>query len=399
MARAYTTWSPELIADVLHLRARGLAYATIAEQLAESHNVNMTAEAVRHIVRKNKDQAEFDPADADVETLRAVRRTQRTNASVAKQNRAILDHLNEQQDIVAAINAAASTVARRPKVKVRKSKQSSKTKMTIEMLVSDVHFGKKTETFNHAVCRRRLQHYTAVTIGEIERANKNFDVEHLIVGLLGDIIESSTIHGPESQVGCEFNSSEQLQVAIESLMLDVLEPVAQLGIPITVIAVVGNHDRLEQNKTYNMPGRNGLTWVIYKTLEMMCNRAGYTHMKWVIPEGIYTTIDIYGTTVLVEHGDFIDGGLSAKAFNSHIVKRSLQLGKSIRCLRIGHWHTFSNFDNGAVIVNASVPGNDSYADVRGYNSSAGQAISLYVKTKNRQTSYYHTLLVQLGEIV
>jgi Icc-related predicted phosphoesterase len=396
MARAYTTWSPELIADVLHLRARGLAYATIAEQLAESHNVNITAEAVRHIVRRNKDQAEFDPADADVDTLRAVRRTQRTNASVAKQNRAILDHLNEQQDIVAAIGQATASLAPRPKVKLRKTKKSGKTKMTIEAMISDVHVGKKTSTFNLDVCRLRLRQYTEVLIGEIERASKNYDVEKIILAFLGDIIENALMHGRESTMNCEFGNPEQVRWAIELFMQEVIEPVAALGIPVIALGITGNHDREEMIKTYNHPGMNSLTWVIYKSLQMLTERAGFSHVKWTIPDGIYTTLNIYGDEILYEHGDHVSGGNTKKAYTNHMVKRSQQLNTIIKGIRAGHFHEYACFDNGTIIVNASVPGQDSYADVLGFSSNAGQVINFYVKTANRQSSFYHSFLVQLG---
>lgn len=398
MARPFK-YEVEVIAEVLACRAKGKSFERIAREVNGVFGTDLSAEAARHIVRNHKDQAQTEAPPADVEALKAIRRTSKVNSTVRRDNLAILDHLNAQDELLASIQAATAKLATRPKVKLRKKAAKGRTKMTVEMLLSDLHFGKKTAAFNHEVARRRMQHYTAVTLGEIERANKNFEVEHIVIAMLGDIIESSTIHGAESIAGCEFASAEQVQVAIEVLMEDVIEPLAQLGIPITIPAVVGNHDRLEQYKTYNLPGRNGLTWVIYKSLEMMTKQLGYKHIKWIIPDGIYCSLNIYGDEILYEHGDFIAGGHAAKAFSNHLVKRSQQLGKIFKAIRLGHWHTYSNFDNGAAIVNASLPGNDSYADVLGFASNSGQVVSLYVQTKNRHTSYYHSLLVQLGEIV
>jgi len=43
-----------------------------------------------------------------------------------------------------------------------------------------------------------------------------------------------------------------------------------------------------------------------------------------------------------------------------------------------------------------VCGQDSYAEIKGFNTSAGQTINYYVDTKARPSSFYYSFPVYLG---
>lgn len=386
----------EVIAAVLEARAKGRSFVWIAAEISQSFDIELTAEAARHITRKHRAEIPAEPVPADVEALKAIRRTTKANSAVRRDNLAILDHLNLQADIMAKISEAVTTLNKRPAVKLRTRKAKGKTCMTIEAMLSDIHVGKKTNDFNAEVCRLRLREYTKVLIGEVERNSKNFHVEHIVVAFIGDLIENALMHGRESQAVCEFNNPEQVRASIEIFTEEIIEPIARLGIPVTVVGITGNHDREAERPTYNSPGKNGLAWIIYKAMEMLTKAAGYKHVKWVIPEGVYAILDIYGDHILYEHGEHIKGGNTKKGYCKQMMDRSHQNGVLIKGIRVGHWHEYACYDNGQVIVNASVCGQDSYAEVNGYTSNAGQSINFYVKTANRQSSFYHSFLVQLG---
>ena len=159
-------------------------------------------------------------------------------------------------------------------------------------------------------------------------------------------------------------------------------------------AVTGNHDRTEHSRTMQEPGVNNLTWIIYKSLEELCQISGFKNVKFQIPTGSYIILDIYNNTVLYEHGDNVKG-TTKKSFETLIENRSRQSGISIDFGRFGHWHDYMCFDRGRIIVNESVCGLDSYASVMGFNSKAGQTINFYVDTKNRPNCFYYSFPVDL----
>lgn len=385
------------LAEIVAMRKAGAEFQLIADSLQRKYGLTVTDDSVRHAYNRNANLAEVTNTVGSIKVLKEIARVKRNNSQTAKENRTILAALNSREDLLEQLTSLVDKVA--PGVNAPRAAPTldpSKRAMTVEALISDVHVGKITKTFNVKECRKRLRLYTTVLLQEIERKRAHYNVEHVVLAMLGDMIENAMMHGKESAVNCEFGNAEQVRYATELLLEEVLLPVIQTGVPVTVIGIAGNHDRDEENPTYNDPGKASLTWVIYTMLKLLVERAGYTNVKWQIPEGVYTTLDIYGDTILYEHGDRIKGNNSKASFLANIMKRSGQVGKVIKGMRIGHWHEYNCYDNGAVIVNASVPGQDSYADVNGYNSLPGQVITYYVKTKNRDNAYYYSFLVQLG---
>lgn len=275
------------------------------------------------------------------------------------------------------------------------NRDSTKRSMTIELMLSDIHYGKKTKNFNLEVCRRRLRELVSVTLREIKDNQKLFSVDRLIVALLGDIIESYTMHGFESSLSSEFGNAKQVQSAIESLYADVLVPLAATGIKIDVPCVTGNHDRSETHRTMNDPGLNNLTWIIYNSLKMLCETAKMDNVTFYIPTESYVVLPIYDNFCLYEHGDNCKSNVKA-SFERLITARSQQTGKVIDFARFGHWHQNDTYDRGRIIVNESVCGQDSYAQVSGYNSTAGQTINYYIETKDRPTCFFKSFPVYLA---
>lgn len=284
-----------------------------------------------------------------------------------------------------------------PKYKKPKIKKSPKgRKMTMEALLSDIHYGKKTKKFNLKILRQRMEEFRDVFLAEMSQKEKTgFDVEKIIVALIGDIIESFTMHGIESAMSCEFGNAEQVQSAIVSLFHDFLRPVAMTGKDIVVIGISGNHDRTDKDKTFNNPGRIYMTWVIYNMLKELCTMSGLDNVSFIIPDESYLVYDIYHSPILYEHGDKLKN-TAKNTIENKMASRSRQAGRTIHMARFGHWHEYHCYDRGRAIINESVPGPDSYAQENGYMSTPGQTINFYIETDTRPTSFYYSFPVFLG---
>lgn len=390
-------FSDSQLADIIRLKNADAAYADIAAYLAKHYGLEVSTYSVQRAYLKYQHLFDVNDKKTGLKLLKDVARTKRNNSLTAKQNRVILDALNEQQDVLEQVREAVRGLGKMKIARPAKpaSKSATKTDVTVEVLVSDVHIGKKTPEFNLEVCRQRLRLYTQVVVQEIARKKAHYNVERIVLALLGDIIENATMHGVESARGCEFGNAEQVRFAIELLMAEVVVPLAQLGIPMDVVCVGGNHDRDGEDKTYHHPSQNALSWIIYQTLKMLCEQAKLKHVTWRIADGVYVVLDIYGDAILYEHGDHVKG-FDRKSFMNQLAKRSGQVGKLLKGIRIGHVHVHSTHDNGAAVVNGSVCGQDSYADVLGFNSLPLQVVTYYVRTANRDNAYYYSLPVQLG---
>jgi hypothetical protein len=391
-----STFSDAQLAELVQRKKDGKTWDQIRKELNKKYKIEKTTESYRHAYRSYGDLFEIEDKDLFRQKLQEIARTKRASSKAQKENKIIIEGLNQKEDILELISEMVNSI---PKTKVKLPKRVKKKNlkpMTKELMLSDIHFGKKTKTFNLEICRKRLRELTQTLIDDIKRDSLNYNVERLIIALLGDIIESE-MHGVESLRGLEFGTAKQMAESINSLFLDVLKPLADLGLPIDVPAVCGNHDRIDHKRTYQDPGLNNLTWTIYHTLELLCKQAGYTNMKFTIPEGPYVIVDIYGTKVLLEHGDNIKG-TGRQAFETFISKRARQAGVMIDCMRSGHLHEYVMYSRGRAIQNASVCGSDSFSEILGYMSEAGQTINSYVPTNKRPTSFFKSFPVDLEQV-
>lgn len=324
-----------------------------------------------------------------------IKKQKDVNKYMLSLERQLADQQSQEMQILSAIKDLGKNLPKLKTKALKQKKSKNKKKMTVELMLSDIHYGKLTGTFNLGICRERMVDLTAVLISEVEQKQKSFNVEKIVLALIGDIIESFTMHGLESAASCEFGNSRQVQEAIESLFYDTILPISAMGIPVVLPCVPGNHDRSEMKKTMNMPGENNLSWIIYKMLESLTIAHKLKNVKFEITKDSYVVLDIYGSNVLYEHGDELKNTAKGTILN-HLEKRGRQVNKQIHMGRFGHWHEYVCYNRGQAIVNESVCGQDSYARVKGFTSTAGQTINFYVKTDDRPTSFYYSFPVFLG---
>lgn len=333
------------------------------------------------------------------QTLAAASLANQKRSTTARQAKAALENIITANELLEQFKELIGELPERKFTKPKAPpKHKDRSDITMEVMLSDLHFGKQTATFDIDVAKQRLRKFVRVVENEFVRKQAHYNVERIVVAFLGDIIENETMHGIESSRGSQFGNAEQTMAAVDLLLCEVMIPLYNLGVPITVLGITGNHDRDGEKKTYHNPGRYSYTWIIYQTLKLFANHYRMSEITWDIPDGVYTTLDIYGDTILYEHSDHINGRVfDKKVLLSQIAKRGAQVNKVIKGIRVGHYHEATCVDNGRVVGNGSLCGTDSYADINGFISVPAQTITFYVRTKNRSTSFYYSFPVYLGD--
>lgn len=369
-----------------------LSWQEITDKFNKKFKNNKGMDGVKKIYYRYGEIA--NETDFNIRTLQQTHRRKIANSFTAKENRVILDYIVKQEDILESIKSAVKETSKIPIKIYKPTKSSKKENMTMELMFSDVHYGKKTDKVNLVEIRRRVQKIARVVVDEINRESKNFNVHRLILSMIGDIIEHADFHGKESMKSSEFGTSRQVFEAVNSIYVDLIIPIASTGIDVDILAVTGNHDRLDENKTYNNPGEENLTYVIYKTLEFLASRDNLKNVKFSIAKGSYASIGVYQNTLLIEHGDEAKN-LNRDTLNNLLSKRQNQLNKIVDFYRIGHWHEATSYGQGRIMVNGSVPGQDSYADVKGFCSEAIQILNYYVETKTRPSCFFRSFPIYL----
>lgn len=392
-------YTDEMIQFIIQLKKAGNTWEELTlkfnENFAHELDSPKTWNALRKTHTRYKDMDLND--DNYLSNLKQVHTAKKASSKIAKDNKIILDSLTNRSSVLEEVKELFKQVKFSKPKAVKFKKDKKKKNMTLEVMLTDLHYGKLTDRFNFQIARKYMRKMADTVLGEIERESKNFNVEKVIGLLGGDLLENATMHGLESMRSSEASNSEQIRAAIESIFEDFIVPVASSGRNIEFICVTGNHDREGMNKTYNNPGKEHFTWIIYNTLQMLTKAAKLKNVSFIIPEGTYSVYEVYGSTAILEHGDFIKGGMTRNATEGHLAKRGTQIGKIIDFMRLGHFHELTMYGRGKIIVNGSFPGQDSYAEINGYHSTSVQVINYYVETKSRPNPYYKSFPVYLDE--
>ena len=391
-------YSQSIIDSITLLRSSGMTWKRVAEELSKSTGEKVSPQTVRGSYKYHHLKLELGTQEVDLASLGRERSARKASTLATKRLRVALDELEDMseftdvimegfEDIVEQLKEASENISQ-----IVTYEHSENTPMTLELMISDLHFGKKTSEFNEAVGRDRMRQVTKTVIKEIALHKSKFSVDKIVIFLGGDIIESASMHGEESRAGCEYGNARQVVTAIDILSKELIIPLAIQGIPLDIIGIAGNHDRSTKSKTYVDRGEEFYTFIIYNGLKNITESLGLD-VNYKIPKETYCIYDIYQSSILYEHGDEVKGNSKA-AFETHIAKRQKQFSRLLDGLRIGHWHEYSVLDRGRIIVNGSLCGGDGYADTHGYATEAMQVLNFYCPS-DRPTSFYKSFPIYL----
>lgn len=388
-----TSYSDEQVKLIFKLRDdNDLSWKEVADEYNQLFD-RKTSNALRKVYKRFSGVDFSD--DSFVSNLKAKVDTQKKNLKLAKENKIILDNQLNFDDILKGVKSAVKEV-KHTKIKLPKKvkKSKSKTNMTIEALVSDVHYGLETKSYNTDIARKRIKKLSDAVLDERKRYSKNYNIERIHLAIIGDIMQSESLHRNSGR-SCDKTNAEQISISIISLFNDLILPIANTGLPIDITGLCGNHDREAKERFTVNPGITYFTYTIYTALEELCKVKGLKNVTFSIPIEPYVIVNFYGHNFLYEHGDLVPKGTSV-TLEQQLLKRSGQVGKILKGIRIGHYHNDFVGGMGRHIINGSTVSDDHYGNMLGYKSRPCQIINFYVKTK-RDTSFYHSFPVNLDD--
>jgi hypothetical protein len=152
----------------------------------------------------------------------------------------------------------------------------------------------------------------------------------------------------------------------------VLNPLFKLGIKVDVMCIAGNHGS-SQHKGMDMfkAGLFSYDYTIYKTFELLAKSCGYNHVQFIIPEGVFGYLNIYGNYAVYEHGYF--NSSTEKSMSDQMKKRGQQIKKHVEYFRCGDKHHACSYDTHRIVLNGAFFGVDEggveysgLADITGY---------------------------------
>lgn len=374
--------------------------AKAAALLSELGHGKVSPQLARYWVSK-LDSTELPEEQDRVKELAALRNTRTENNRLRRALDEALARVGTAEAFLDGVTDAVSTLNRERRQVTKPVKADPKgTPLTVEVLLSDLQIGKLSGTYNSDISMRRLKAFGEALLFQIkQKVTVGYNVERIILAIIGDIIESDKKHDNSARA-TDTGTAQQIHDATVGIYRYVIEPLAALGIRLDVIGVTGNHDWDGHGITQFRPGREQLSYPLYKALELLCHTKGMPHVTFDIPDGVFTTAHIYGQTVLYEHG--VGVAVTEASMKAHKIKRSEQLGKYITFFRMGDKHNVCSFNSGQYVVNGAFFGSDNegveYSSIAGFSSVPAQWMGFHTPRDDSRFTLYDSFVIQLAHV-
>jgi hypothetical protein len=317
-----------------------------------------------------------------------LRSSQRTNNQLRKVQRGVFDREEAGDETTPSLESilsrAVKSMSTLPQTKYEYRPNRTAEKSTLEVLLGDYQIGKLSRYYNTERAIEGMMLYGKGIIDAIDKRRETFEVERIAMAMLGDLVEDSEKHGIQSAISTDTGMSEQIHDAIESIWTGVIQPLAELRIPMDILCIVGNHgSSTRKGMGVFKEGLYSFDYIIHKTLESYCRIAGYDHVVFDIPEGIFGTKEIYGKLGIYEHG--YTNAFTEKGMVDQMRKRGGQLEKHASYFRQADKHHHICYGQAEQVCNSAFFGVDQegleYSAILGFNSIPSQTIMFHVDDK------------------
>jgi hypothetical protein len=296
--------------------------------------------------------------------------------------------------------APKSYVAAPAIVRVRpKSKSTSQSAM---LLFSDTHVGKVVTPaqtlgfgeYNFNVFLARLK-YLEESIVSILENHTTMEIDELVIGMLGDMLDGALSHSVEGgQRNTLFSQFYGAGHAIAQFMRNLAAHVPAIRIK----TVVGNHTRWQNQ--HKMPTENrfsNLDMFLYALVEALT--ADIKNISWDLNCQPFSIFEVKGWTFHAAHGDHLRGGDKALGIPNHAIGREISTKTQLFAKHdrqaphyyvCGHLHRAIQLPHalGEVTINGGFPGLDGYSLTENFNPVDPTQRFFFVHPKYGKTAEY-----------
>lgn len=248
---------------------------------------------------------------------------------------------------------------------------------TLCTVLSDCHFDEIVNpaeidgrnAYNRQIAEQRLERYFTQVIRLSRDYLTGMIFDGIVLMLAGDLISGDI--------------NEDLRETNETTTLDtVLHWTEQIAAGITLLAdtfehvhipvVTGNHGRRTIKPRAKRRVRDNYDWLIAQLLARHFDQD--TRVTFTIPDSTDCLVHIHDTTLLLTHGDQVQGGGGIGGIWPPIMRMIARKRAryTFDAIVMGHWHQLIMAPTAGVIVNGSLKGEDEYAAIRGFTPEPPQ---------------------------
>lgn len=328
--------------------------------------------------------------DFNVSNLaKRLRTAQKSNSQLRKIQRELFDDGGDIPSLEKLLSDMTGKIEKAPSNLLNYTPSTEATPATLEVMISDIQISKLTRHYNTETCLKAMKQYGKDLLQEISDKSGKFGLERIVLELLGDLVEDNEKHNIQSAISTDTGMSEQIVLVTEALWEHILLPLANIGVELEVVCIVGNHGASTRKGMGSFKeGKYSFDYIIFKSLEKYSSLTGMDNVIFNIPEGTFGTTQIYGRNVILEHG--YNNNTTEKGMVDQMRKRGAQLKVHPTYWRQGDKHHFMCYGNGEQICNAAWFGVDTegleYSGILGFSSIPCQTLVWHTDEKSQGKS-------------
>ena len=241
---------------------------------------------------------------------------------------------------------------------------SGKSEGTVVMVASDWHLEEKVgaevgglNTFNLDIAKARVERFFQAGLRLTNLLAQDIKIDTVILALLGDFI-TNNIHEECADVS-GLQPMHAITLAKGSLISGITFLLENSSVRLIVPCHSGNHARTTKTTRFSAENGHSLEYLMYLSLADYFRNE--PRVQFIIPEGVHSYLDVYGTVIRFQHGHAIKygggvGGIFIPAFKAIA---QWNKGRHADLDVFGHFH--QSKDGGNFLCNGSLIGYNAFA--------------------------------------
>jgi predicted phosphodiesterase len=238
------------------------------------------------------------------------------------------------------------------------------------VILSDLHFGKKTSTYNIEIALERFSNWTDEVILIAEQQRNNHRIFDLHIFMTGDIVDGESIYPTHPHHMDSHVVNQVFQTA--PVFVNQLVRLSQVFKSVHVHSVRGNHGRLSKFANENA------NWDTLYANVLKIATQHVPNLKWNITDDWHQVVNVNGVEILQYHGHQIKMTLNLPWYGITTRISRWASTRNIRSFDValqGHFHCSSSlmWNDIKVITNGTMVSGDAFAlEMLGLESSECQ---------------------------
>lgn len=267
---------------------------------------------------------------------------------------------------------------------------------SVALMISDVHVGKKTVSFDFNKLKERMTYMFNELIDQVKQMKRISTVEDINLCFIGDIIDNDSLYPTQPHHVDHENAGHatlQIKLAAKFFEEEIRRVQKACKIPIIIHAVKGNHGRISKFTNES----NNYDLMFYNHLELAFERSKSITCR--ISHGFYALATIQNHNFLLNHGNGIKMYQNIPWYG--LVQRTMRWEGSLPYqfdyVVVGHFHTTGEqqWNNKVIYMNGTAVTDDDFGlEVLGL--SASNKFWLFGVNQNNGICYQHK--IDLSEV-